>query len=413
MSAPSPGTSTRFRLARIAGLILGSLLFLHACERSESALLGDVRVEVAFAAAFGAAALVAAWFEIKLRALEDADPPWDDAEEADIPVPGNSPGRAGRSAAPAYGGGERAGRIGIGARSAPMAQLQDDPPDPGELGDHDETEQITRTERGELVIESGARTVRAKMSRSGDLVLHGRSYGAARLEWKWTFTPDAFPAIRGVLGDGPGDLLDLLEDTLPWLEATARHDPGAWLRAHDIPATYQEKGVSATQDTRKLPALPPEHPPQPPRASRSHREPPRAEPSAGTARAAVGADERARNEPRRETPAATYSRESLANEKSRQRGADSAPPSRRADADRRAHGDKPGPAGQPNRSSDGYGSPTQSRRHRDEPEPGRRGDRLPRTDAADPRPTPGRPDLPRRRHSDDERVTRHAPGRPR
>ncbi|WP_157170880.1 hypothetical protein [Nocardia araoensis] len=458
MSAPSPGTSTRFRLARIAGLVLGSLLFLHACERSKSALLSDVRVEVAIAAAFGAAALVAAWFEIKLRALEDADPPWDDAEEAETPSPGNFPGRAGRSGTPGYGRGERAGRTGIGARSAPMAHSEDDDLpdpvessgpvdlvagiartlritrderqpllplgavtkwlrrvdpdddiDPGELDDHDETEQITRTETGELVIESGARTVRAKISRSGDLVLHGRRHGAARSEWKWTFTPDAFPAIRGALGDEPGDLLDLLEDTLPWLDTAARHDPGAWLRAHDIPATYQEKGVSATQDTRELPILRPGRPPQPPHANRSHRKPPRDESRAGAVRAAAASDDRARSEARRERPAATRSRDSAVNDDSRatKRRPDTSPPSRRGDADRPTHGDQFGP-----HPSDDHGWPTRSRRHRDEPQPGRRGNRSPRTDPADPHPTPGRPDLPRRRHGDDERATRHATGRP-
>ncbi|MEU6184856.1 hypothetical protein [Nocardia sp. NPDC047038] len=462
MSAPSPGTSTRFRLARIAGLVLGSLLLLHACERSKSALLSDVRVEVAIAAAFGAAALGAAWFEIKLRAQEqDADPPWDDDEEDETPSSGNFPGRAGRSADPGHGRDERAGRTGTGARSTPMAHFEDedlpepaetprradlvagiartlritrsgdsddrqpllplgavtkwmrrvDPDDdiePGELDDHDETEQITRSETGELVIESGTRTVRAKISRSGDLVLHGRRHGEARSEWKWTFPADVFPAIRGALGDGRGDLLDLLEDTLPWLDAAARHDPGAWLRAHDISAKYQEKGVSATQDTRELPVFQPGRPPQPPHASGSHRKPPNDASGAREARASAKSSD---EHDHRGKPAATRSRESLAahgETRSPRRGAADPPPSSpRTDTDRRTRGDKPRPTGQAKRPADDYGSPAPSRRRRDEPEPTRRSDRLPRGGGTDshPRPTPGRPELPRRRQQDGHGTT--------
>lgn len=460
MSAPSPGTSTRFRLARIAGLVLGSLVFLHACERSKSALLSDVRMEVAIAAAFAAAALGAAWFEIKLRGPEqDADPPWDDAEEDETPSPGNFPGRAGRSAEPVYGRSERPGRPGIGPPPAPADHWEDDDLpdaadsasradlvagiartlrvtrariaeqrqpllplgavtkwmrrtdpddiDPAEPDDDDETEQITRTETGELVIESGTRTVRAKISRSGDLVLHGRRHVDARSEWKWTFPAEAFPAIRGALGDGRGDLLDLLEDTLPWLDAAARHDPGAWLRAHDIPATYQEKGVSATQITRELPVLQPGRPPRPPRTSRSRKPPHEAE---NVRASAAASDDRARDPNHRSRPATSRSGETrTARGRSTQHGAEPSPQSQRPDADRRARGDEPRPVRQSN-SFDDYDSPTRSRRRG---EPGPRGDRLPRTDAAErhPRSGPDRPDLPRRRHSDDERATGHATGR--
>lgn len=428
MSAPSPGTSTRFRLARIAGLVLGSLVFLHACERSKSALLSDVRMEVAIAAAFAAAALGAAWFEVKLR---EPEPPWDDAEEDETPNPGNFPGRAGRSAEPAYGRSERPGRTGIGPRSAHVAHWEDDDLpdaaessgganlvagiartlritrariadqrqpllplgavtkwmrrvdpdddiDSAELDDDDETEQITRTETGELVIESGTRTVRAKISRSGDLVLHGRGHAETRSEWKWTFPTDAFPAIRGALGDGPGELLDLLEVTLPWLDAVARHDPGAWLRAHDIPATYQEKGVSATQITRELPVLRPGRPPQPPRTSGSHRKPHDATGVKNARASAAASDDRARDRSRQEEPAATRSREALptrGESRSARRGAAEPPPSsRRTDADRRTRGAKPWPTGRTNLPADDYSPAAPSRRRRDEPEPGRRGD---------------------------------------
>ncbi|WP_157114680.1 hypothetical protein [Nocardia niwae] len=454
MSAPSPGTSTRFRLARITGLVLGSLVFLHACERSKSALLSDVRVEVAVAVALGVGALAAAWFEIKLRALEhDADSPWDDPPEDETPSSGNFRGRAGRSADPAYGTDRRAAHSAASARSAPMAAPEDDDQpeagrgafvtgiartlritragtsdegqsllplgamtkwmrrvdpaddtDPDELDDYDEMEQVTRTETGELVIESSRRTVRAKISRSGDLVVHGRGHSGAppRSEWKWTFQPDTFPAVRAALGDGPGDLLDLLEETIPWLDAGARHDPGAWLRAHDIPAAYREKGVSATQDTRELPVLRPGRPPRPPRGSGSPRKPPREESSGGTSRASAdNVDAR----PRRGGPA-TRSPERGDRGATQRRAADPQSPSRRVP------GDDSLAAGRRNPSSDDY-APA-ARRHRDDPESARKGKRFPRTGGADPLagPTPGRPDLPRRRHQDPADDPRHVGGQP-
>ncbi|MBF6226833.1 hypothetical protein IU470_17190 [Nocardia abscessus] len=474
MSAPSPGTSTRFRLARITGLVLGSLVFLHACERSKSTLLGDVRMEVAIAAALGAAALAAGWFEIKLRAQEekDAGPSWDDSEEDETPSPGNFPGRSRRSAHAVSPERARAGHTRPVTRPAPPTHLEDDDqPEPSEpagradlvagiartlritrpgatgerpqlpalsamtkwmrrvepgedadldeVGD-DEVEQITHTETGELVIESSSRTVRAKIARSGDLVVHGRAHGGPhpRSEWKWTFQPETFPAIRNALGDGPGDLLDLLEDTIPWLDAGARHDPGAWLRAHDIPATYREKGVSATQVTRELPVLQPGRPPQPPRAGRSRRKPSPDASGTRTARTSTGTgDDRARRE--RPAASARSPEPSPARRESRstQRGAAGPlPSSGRTDTERRTRGDKSRPTGQQSRSSDDYGSPTPSRRRRDESAPS---DRFPRTgtdDSSPPgRPTPGRPDLPRRRHkdiADDHRDTLHDAGRP-
>ncbi|MBF6202937.1 hypothetical protein IU483_02270 [Streptomyces gardneri] len=477
MSAPSPGTSTRFRLARITGLVLGSLVFLHACERSKSALLSDVRVEVAIAAALGAAALAAAWFEIKLRAQEqDDDPPWEEHEPDQTPRRGNFPGRSGRSADRAHGHGEPAGRTRPAARPEPVAHHEDDdqpeltrsagpadivagiartlriarpgtederplPPalsavtkwmrridrdddtEPDEIDDHDEIEQITRTETGELVVESSGRTVRAKISRSGDLVLHGRSH-AGRSEWKWTFQPDAFQAIRAALGEGPGDLLDLLEDTIPWLDADARQDPGAWLRAHDIPATYREKGVSATQVTRELPVLRPGRPPQRPRAGMPRRSSPND--SFGTARGSAEVDDHARYPARRTRPPTdTRSLESPPirrdGRSTHRRAADPRQSSPDADADRWHRGHAAEPATQRNRWSDDYDSPARSRparRHRDEPEPARPSDRFPPTDANDPdlpvRPAPGRPELPRRRRrelADDDQHDAHRTAR--
>ncbi|MEU1544589.1 hypothetical protein [Nocardia sp. NPDC005745] len=461
MSAPSPGTSTRLRLARITGLVLGSLVFLHACERSKSALLGDVRVEVAFAAALGAAALAAAWFEIKLRGLEqDADPPWDDAEQYETPSPGNFPGRTGRRPDTAYGGSERARRTEAAARPAPVADLEDDEQlepdesagradlvagiartlritrlasgerlplptlgamtkwirradpddeaDPGELDDQDETEQITRTETGELVIESSRRTVRARIGRSGDLVVHGRWHGGAHppSEWKWTFHPDAFHAIRSALGDGPGDLLDLLEDTIPWLGTGAREDPGAWLRAHDIPATYREKGVNAAQTTRELPVLRPGRPPQPTRAGKSLRRQPD-DASARRPAEAVDDDHARLSSGRERPPAAPRASE----RRSPPSAAASRPSSHRAGADRRSRDD----VGQQNLRSDDYGSAARTssaRRGRGEPESAQRSDRWPVAEEPQvpTRPTPGRPDLPRRRQrelaDDDQHVGR-------
>ncbi|MGK8512105.1 hypothetical protein ACRS5S_30180 [Nocardia asiatica] len=460
MSAPSPGTSTRFRLARVTGLVLGSLVFLHACERSKSALLGDVRMEVAIAAALGAAALAAGWFEIKLRAQEEhADPSWADSERDDTPSPGNSPGRSGRYADADHFEHARAGRTRPPARPESMAPRdQDEPPESAESGGpadlvagiartlritrpcpagerpplpglgamtkwmrrvepdddtdpdddeiDDEIEQITRTETGELVVESSSRTVRVKIARSGELVVHGRAQGGPppRSEWKWTFPPETFPAVRVALGDVPGDLLDLLEDTIPWLDAGARHDPGAWLRAHDIPATYREKGVSATQVTRELPVLRPGRPPRPPR---SRRRPGRDASGAGAV------DDRARG---KWPSAAAPSPEPLSARRERRDAPPTAsgpqPASRRADADRLARGGKPRSGGRQNRSPDDNSSPT-PRRRLDEPA---HSDRFPRTETHDPHlpsdPASGRPDLPRRRQHDLADDQRHGAGQP-
>ncbi|GAA5083950.1 hypothetical protein [Nocardia iowensis] len=221
MPAPA-GTNTAFRLARIAAMVLGSLLFLYACENSKSALLADKWVEVAIAGALLAAGLGAAWFEIKLTDYDDYD------EEEDVADRAGHPARAGIR---------------------------------------------------EFLVESEGWSMRAKIARSGDLVFHGQDRGGTypAYEWMWIFDPDTFPAIRTALGDADGDLLDLLEEVVPQLDRHGRHDPGAWLRAHDIPATYREKGVSATQETRELPLLRPGLPRRPPRRDeptpkRAHRD---------------------------------------------------------------------------------------------------------------------------------------------
>ncbi|MEU4341786.1 hypothetical protein AB0H00_11015 [Nocardia sp. NPDC023852] len=335
MPAPSPGTSTAFRLARITALVLGCLVFLYACERSKSAVLSDVWVEVAVAGGFGVAGLVAAWFEIALNARnrqEDADwrraaSAWDDDE---APIHGNFSGRSGeldddnaRS--------DRAERTGRPARPDSVLSLEDDDrldtstranltawiprtlrsgwadtadadePAPPLLAKwsaltkwvrrtepdvdlvDDEIDHVERTETGELVVESSGWSMRARIVRSGDLVFHRRERGGAhpQPEWKWTFHPDAFPAIRTALGATTGDLLDLLEQAIPRLEPGARHDPGAWLRAHDIPAMYREKGVSAAEVTRELPVLRPGLPApasSPDRRPRGHEWPTTAQP---------------------------------------------------------------------------------------------------------------------------------------
>ncbi|MGK8523445.1 hypothetical protein ACRS6B_18670 [Nocardia asteroides] len=477
MSAPSPGTSTRFRLARITGLVLGSLVFLHACERSKSALLSDVRLEVGIAAALGAAALAAAWFEIKLGAYEqDDDLSWDEDEQVSTPNRGNFARGSGRLADTAYGDGERSRGPSPTARRAPTARFEDDDQpeatdstgpaavvagiartlriarpwpegerpqlpalsavtkwmrrvetdddtgddDTGddEPDDHDELEQITRAETGELVVESSRRTVRAKISRSGDLVLHGRGRdgGPSQSEWKWTFRPDAFDAIRVALGDGPGDLLDLLEDTIPWLDTVARQDPGAWLRAHDIPAIYQEKGVSGTQATRELPVLRPGNPPRRPGPQQPRRQPPRESLGTWTARGSTGTgdDRQARRPARRDRPpgasrsAETPSARGGATERQR--------PSRGADADRGSPGDASRAAGRGHHRSGDYDSPKRSHpARRDESEP-RRDDRSTRNVTREPgpsaRPASDRPDVPRRRRGELADDHRHVAGQP-
>ncbi|MGO4617097.1 hypothetical protein AB4305_21100 [Nocardia sp. 2YAB30] len=338
MPAPSPGTSTAFRLARITALVLGCLVFLYACERSKSVVLSDVWVEVAVAGGFGVAGLVAAWFEITLNARNRqgdvarrrADITWDDAEEPDeAPIHGNLAARSGELG-DEDARSDRAGRTGWPARPDSVPSLEDDDrletsartnltawipralrSGRADTGDADEPpllakwsaltkwvrnaepdvdlvdgeiDHIERTETRELVIESSGWTMRARIVRSGDLVFHRRERGGAhpQSEWKWTFHPNAFPAIRAVLGATTGDLLDLLEQTIPGLEPGARHDPGAWLRAHDIPAIYREKGVSAAEVTRELPVLRPglaEPASSPDRRSRGHEWPTTAQPN--------------------------------------------------------------------------------------------------------------------------------------
>ncbi|MFC9898260.1 hypothetical protein ACFVMC_31610 [Nocardia sp. NPDC127579] len=182
---PLFGTSTSYRLARIAALVVGSLLFLYACERSRSTMLSDVWVEVLLAAAFGLAGIGAAWFEIMID--------------------------------------ERAARSG-------------------------------KADTAGLRFETGERVIRGRIARSGNLVLHGRDLDSD-YEWSWTFRPATFPALRAALGDEEGDLLKLMETTIPQLDRNAQADPGAWLRAHDVPATYREKGDNPAQATRELPIL--------------------------------------------------------------------------------------------------------------------------------------------------------------
>ncbi|MEV6275816.1 hypothetical protein [Nocardia sp. NPDC051832] len=182
---PLFGTSTSYRLARIAALVVGSLLFLYACERSRSTMFSDVWVEILLAAAFGMAGIGAAWFEIMID--------------------------------------ERSARNG-------------------------------KTRAEGLHFDTGERIIRGRIARSGNLVLHGRDLDTD-YEWSWTFRPAAFPAIRAALGDDGGDLLKLLEKTIPQLDRDGQADPGAWLRAQEVPATYREKGDNPTEVTRELPVL--------------------------------------------------------------------------------------------------------------------------------------------------------------
>ncbi|MET8653275.1 hypothetical protein [Nocardia aurea] len=191
MPAPTLGTSTRYRLARITALVLGSLVFLYACERSRSSMLSDVLGEVLLAACLGIAGIAAAWFEISLS-----------------------------------------------NRTA-------------------EQEAAETGESGEFLLESEGRRIRARIAPSGNLVFHGReiSDGPQAHEWSWTFRPNTFPAIRTALGGGDGELVRLLEEIVPRLDRHSRRDPGAWVRAHGITATYREKGDNPSHATRKLPIL--------------------------------------------------------------------------------------------------------------------------------------------------------------
>ncbi|WP_280427610.1 hypothetical protein [Nocardia brasiliensis] len=275
------GTRTAFRLARIAALVLGSLLFLYACEYSKSAVLADRWLEVAGAGLFLAVGIGLAWFEIKLTDFREFL-----GDEADIPaepVPVRSTHasvRRGASAIRSEYAEERAA-----TRMGHRETRRDDRVPPGEsvaarirtagrkaagLGseswwkpgrsgaDRAETRD-GHSETQEFLVESEGWSMRAKLGRSGDLIFHGHDRGGTypAYEWMWIFHPDTFPAIRDALGDPEGEILDLLEDVVPQLDRHGRHDPGAWLRAHDIPATYREKGVSATQDTREIPLLVP------------------------------------------------------------------------------------------------------------------------------------------------------------
>ncbi|WP_338764511.1 hypothetical protein V7968_39145 [Nocardia vulneris] len=278
------GTRTAFRLARIAALVLGSLLFLYACEYSKSAVLADRWLEVAGAGLFLAIGIGLAWFEIKLTDFREYL-----GDEADIPAEpvaarsAHASVRRGASgirseyaedraerAATRMGHREtrREDRVPAGESVAARIRAAGRKASglgseswwkPGRSGaDRDEVRD-ERSETHEFLVESEGWSMRAKLGRSGDLIFHGHDRGGTypAYEWMWIFHADTFPAIRDALGDPAGEILDLLEDVVPQLDRHGRHDPGAWLRAHDIPATYREKGVSATQDTREIPLLVP------------------------------------------------------------------------------------------------------------------------------------------------------------
>ncbi|WP_431956573.1 hypothetical protein [Nocardia lijiangensis] len=200
MRVPSVDTGTALRLARIAALVVGCLLFLHACERTRRVVPTDVWIELTIAAALGVAAMVVAWFEIA-RAEELAD--------AEDPEPA------------------------VGAARPAVAP-------------------------NECLIESEGRTVRVRIAKSGNLVLHGHDFDGPNPghEWSWTFRPDTFPALRAALGgDSESDLIELLEDVALDAGPEIRDDPGAWLRAHGIAAAYREKGDHPSRTTTKLPIL--------------------------------------------------------------------------------------------------------------------------------------------------------------
>ncbi|MEU7138320.1 hypothetical protein ABZ942_02595 [Nocardia sp. NPDC046473] len=256
MPAPA-GTSTAFRLARIAALVLGSLLFLYACENSKSAMLADKWVEVAIAGALLAAGLGAAWFEVTSTDYREQD----DELEAER-VESRKDGAQIRS-------GHAKGRAEVRGASHGRARKSRWIPD---ILRADDGESLAdRAGTREFLVESEGWSMRAKIARSGDLVFHGRDLGGTYppYEWMWVFHPETFPEIRTALGDDEGEILELLEEVVPQLDRHGRHDPGAWLRTHDIPATYREKGVSATQETRELPIMQPGLPRPTPRRAES------------------------------------------------------------------------------------------------------------------------------------------------
>lgn len=189
MRAPSIDTGTALRLTRIAALVAGCLLFLHACDRTRKVIPLDVWIELGAAAALGVGAMVAAWFEISRTDRGRPD--------------------------------------------------EDEPPE-------------------EFVFDSGDRSVRARIAGSGNLVFHGRVEEGphAGHEWSWTFRPATFDAVRAALG-GDGDLIALLDEVVPTLTPEAAADPGGWLRAHGITATYREKGEHPSRITDKLPIFRP------------------------------------------------------------------------------------------------------------------------------------------------------------
>lgn len=119
-----------------------------------------------------------------------------------------------------------------------------------------------RTDIRGFLIESDGITVRARITRSGDLVFHGHDTSGTypAYEWDWAFRATTFPAIRTALGGGRGDLLDLLEHTVPDLDRQDRHDPGAWLHNQGIPAAFRERGDTSHRITRELPVVTSEAP---------------------------------------------------------------------------------------------------------------------------------------------------------
>ncbi|MFX0576810.1 hypothetical protein [Nocardia nepalensis] len=181
--------ATTLRLTRIATLVVGSLVFLYACEVSRKGDLSDVWTQLAIAGGLALTGLTTAWFEVK-------------------------------------------------------------------AADHAATR--ARTDIRGFLIESEGISVRARITRSGDLVFHGHDSGGTHpaYEWDWAFRAATFPAIRAALG-GKGDLLELLERTVPDLDRHDRYDPGAWLHNQGIPAAFRERGDSSNRVTRVLPVIEP------------------------------------------------------------------------------------------------------------------------------------------------------------
>ncbi|WP_433732954.1 hypothetical protein ACQP0C_11695 [Nocardia sp. CA-129566] len=215
-----------------------------------------------------------------------------------------------------------------------------------------------RTDIRGFLIESDDISVRARITRSGDLVFHGHDSSGPHpaYEWDWAFRASTFPAIRAALG-GKGDLLELLERTVPHWDRQDRYDPGAWLHNQGIPAAFRERGDSSSRTTRVLPVIKPE-------AELTHHDP-----DAPPSRASTGQQEltssRRTTSPHRRTRSADQNRPEHSDRRRDPSPEQNAP----AHARRRAPADqlRPTPSSDPRAEQPAAIRPTPGRRRDDSP----------------------------------------------